>query len=156
MAPTASGTSEKNCNLSAQVYLWNLKTRQGEVFGSDAGFTLPNGAVRSPDVTWIQNPKFENISLDVSFPLVVPDFVIELKSKTDSISTVQEKMIEYEDNGVRLSWLINLENNEVEIYRLGQEVEILESPRTLSGEDVLSGFSLDLSEILKLPIEKEG
>jgi len=78
---------------------------------------LPNGAVRSPDVTWIQNPKFENIPLDVSFPLVVPDFVIELKSKTDSISTVQEKMIEYEDNGVRLSWLINLENNEVEIYR---------------------------------------
>jgi len=152
MAPTALETEWKNMSLSAQVYVWNLKTRQGEVFGSSGGFTLPNGAIKSPDVMWIQNSKFENISLEETFPVVVPDFVIELRSKSDVLSDVRKKMIEYRENGVRLGWLINPQKNEVEIYRLGQEVEILESPRMLSGEDVLSGLVVDLSKILRLPI----
>ncbi len=155
MAPTASGTSEKNMSLSVQVYFWNLKTKQGIVFGPDGGFTLPNGAIKSPDVTWIQHSKLENISKNDTFYSVVPDFVIELRSKSDTLSDVRDKMVEYRENGVSLGWLINPQKNEVEIYRLGQEVEILESPRTLSGEDVLLGFSLDLSEILRLPIEED-
>ncbi len=149
MPPAGWESSERNMDLSAQVYYWNLKTKQGKVFDSSGGFTFPSGAVRSPDVTWIQNSKFINISPNVVFPLLVPDFVIELRSKTDSLKTLQAKMIEYRSNGVRLGWLINPQANEVEIYRLGQEVEVLQSPTSLSGEDVLTGFILDLRSILK-------
>jgi len=151
MTPAALESSGKNFDLAAQVAYWNLKTKQGRGFDSSGGFTLPSGAVKSPDVTWIQNSKLANLSFDVTFPIVVPDFVIELRSKTDNLKTLQAKMLEYQANGVRLGWLINPQNNEVEIYRLGQEVEVLQSPRTLSGEDVLAGFILDLSSIFDFP-----
>ena len=151
MTPAALESSGKNFDLAAQVAYWNLKTKQGRGFDSSGGFTLPSGAVKSPDVTWIQNSKLANLSFDVTFPIVVPDFVIELRSKTDNLKTLQAKMLEYQANGVRLGWLINPKNNEVEIYRLGQEVEVLQSPRTLSGEDVLAGFILDLSSIFDFP-----
>ncbi len=151
MTPAALESSGKNFDLAAQVAYWNLKTKQGRGFDSSGGFTLPSGAVKSPDVTWIQNSKLVNLSFDVTFPIVVPDFVIELRSKTDNLKTLQAKMLEYQANGVRLGWLINSQNNEVEIYRLGQEVEVLQSPRTLSGEDVLAGFILDLSSIFDFP-----
>ncbi len=151
MTPAALESSGKNFDLAAQVAYWNLKTKQGRGFDSSGGFTLPSGAVKSPDVTWIQNSKLVNLSFDVTFPIVVPDFVIELRSKTDNLKTLQAKMLEYQANGVRLGWLINPQNNEVEIYRLGQEVEVLQSPRTLSGEDVLAGFILDLSSIFDFP-----
>ncbi|MCY7338107.1 MAG: Uma2 family endonuclease [Chamaesiphon sp.] len=147
MAPAGLESSGRNFSLAFQVAKWIESTQLGKGFDSSGGFTLPSGAVRSPDVTWIENSKAENISFDDTFPLLVPDFVIELRSKTDSLKTLQAKMVEYRTNGVRLGWLINPQKQQVEIYRLGQEVEVLQSPTSLSGEDVLSGFVLDLSTI---------
>jgi Uma2 family endonuclease len=147
MVPVGLGSSEKNGDLTADIIIWNRKTNLGRVFDSSGGFTLPTGAIRSADVMWISNAKAEAISFEVTFPILVPDFVIELKSKSDSLKALQEKMVEYCTNGVRLGWLINPQQQQVEIYRLGQEKEILQSPITLSGEDVLPGFVLELSKI---------
>jgi Uma2 family endonuclease len=147
MAPAGWQSSKQNSKLNSRVDVWNEQVGLGEVFDSSGGFTLPNGAVRSPDVTWIEKSKLEGISPDIAFPEVVPDFVIELRSKSDSLKTLREKMAEYRSNGVRLGWLINPQQQQVEIYRLGQEVEVLQSPTMLSGEDVLPGFTLDLGLI---------
>ena len=147
MAPAALESSENNSELTRQVANWNYRFKLGRIFDSSGGFTLPSGAVRSPDVTWISHSKLNTISLKVTFPIVVPDFVIELRSRTDRLKTLQEKMLEYQENGVLLGWLINPQDREVEIYRLGQDVEILKSPSELSGEDVLPNFILDLTTI---------
>lgn len=98
MVPAEWETSKRNGDLTTQVSNWNQQTRQGEVFDSSGGFTLPSGAIRSPDVTWIETSKLANISTDVAFPLVVPDFVIELRSKTDNLKMLQAKMLEYRTN----------------------------------------------------------
>ena len=147
MAPTGWESSEKNGDLFGEVWTWNRQTKIGQAFDSSGGFTLPNGEVRSPDVTWIDSSKLVDIPAGVAFPEVVPDFVIELRSKTDSLKTLQAKMEEYRANGVRRGWLIDPQKQQVEIYRLGQEVEVLQSPTVLSGEDVLSGFVLDATSI---------
>ena len=147
MAPAGYESSRKNGDLYYQVATWSRSNQSGEVFESSGGFTFPSGAVRSPDVTWIEKSKLTNIAPDTAFPLVVPDFVIELRSKTDSLKILQAKMLEYRTNGVQLGWLIDPQNQRVEIYRLDGDVEVLESPITLSGEDVLSGFVLDLTPI---------
>ena len=147
MAPAGYESSKQNFKLAARVFIWNENTKLGEGFDSSGGFTLPSGAVRSPDVTWIENSKLVGISADVAFPNVVPDFVIELRSKSDSLTTLQAKMLEYRTNGVRLGWLIDPQQKQVELYRLGQEVEVLKFPTTINGEDVLPGFVLDLSTI---------
>jgi len=147
MVPVALESSEKNGDLFGEVWAWNRQTRSGRAFDSSGGFTLPNGAIRSPDVTWIGKPKADEIPRGITFPELVPDFVIELRSKSDSLKTLREKMEEYRSNGVRLGSLINPQQHQVEIYRLGQEVEILESPTVLSGEDVLPGFILNLGSI---------
>jgi Uma2 family endonuclease len=156
MAPAGWESSEKNSDLTAQVNIWNRQTKLGKVFDSSGGFTLPSGAVRSPDVTWIEKSKFEGVSAKIAFPQIVPDFVIELRfssgeatpTMTDSLATLQAKMLEDRANGVRLGWSINPQQQQVEVYRLGQSVEILQSPLTLDGEDVLVGCSIDLSAIL--------
>jgi Uma2 family endonuclease len=148
MAPASWESSEKNLDLATDVNNWNRQTRIGRAFDSSGGFTLPNGAVKSPDVTWIEKSKLVDIPSGTAFPRVIPDFVIELRSKDDSLKTLREKMEEYRDNGVRLGWLINPQKRQVEIYRPGQDVEILEAPETLSGEDVLPGFVLDMRSIL--------
>jgi Uma2 family endonuclease len=147
MAPAGWESSRRNSKLNSRVEVWNERTDLGEVFDSSGGFTLPNGAVKSPDVTWIERSKLANVPAGVAFPEVVPDFVIELRSKTDNLKTLQAKMEEYRANGVRLGWLIDPQQQQVEIYRLGRNVEILQSPTSLSGEDVLAGFTLDLSSI---------
>jgi Uma2 family endonuclease len=147
MVPAGWESSKRNLNLASQIFNWNERTQSGEAFDSSGGFTLPNGAVLSPDVTWIEKSKFANVSAKVAFPAIVPDFVIELRSMTDSLQTLQAKMLEYQANGVRLGWLINPQQQQVEIYRLGQVVEILQSPDTLDGEDVLVDFRLELSAI---------
>jgi Uma2 family endonuclease len=147
MAPAGWESSERNGDLTAQVIIWNRRSKLGRVFDSSGGFTLPSGAVRSPDVTWISNAKVANLSPKVSFPRVVPDFAIELRSKTDRLKTLQEKMLEYQENGMQLGWLINPQDQEVEIYRIGKDVEVLKSPSELSGEDVLPNFILDLTTI---------
>jgi Uma2 family endonuclease len=147
MAPAGWESSKRNSKLNSQVEVWNERIDLGEVFDSSGGFTLPNGAVRSPDVTWISKSKLEGISPDIAFPEVVPDFAIELRSKTDSLKTLREKMEEYRSNGVRLGLLIDPQTKQVEIYRLEREPEILESPVSIDCSEVMPGFMLDLARI---------
>jgi Uma2 family endonuclease len=147
MAPAGWESSKRNMNLGVQVFLWNEKTKLGEVFDSSGGFTLLSGAIRSPDVTWIEKSKLENISTNVAFPRLVPDFAIELRSKTDSLKNLQEKMVEYIDNGVRLGLLIDPQNQQVEIYRIGQDIEILRSPKSIVCKEISPELILDLTTI---------
>jgi Uma2 family endonuclease len=147
MVPVALESSEMNGDLFGEVWAWNRQTKLGRAFDSSGGFTLPNGAVRSPDVTWIGRPRADQISPGVTFPELIPDFVIELRSKSDSLTTLQVKMAEYRSNGVRLSLLINPKNQQVEIYRPGQEPAILDSPISIDCNEVMPGFILSLSEI---------
>jgi Uma2 family endonuclease len=148
MAPAGWESSEKNSDLTTDVNLWNRQAKLGRAFDSSGGFTLPNGAVRSPDVTWIEKSKLLNVPAGVKFPQVIPDFVIELRSDTDRMPKLREKMEEYRAAGVRLGWLIDPQKQQVEIYRSSsQEAEVLQSPTILDGEDVLPGFTLDLSSI---------
>jgi Uma2 family endonuclease len=150
MSPTGSETSENNFSLYLALGNWNLKTKLGHCFESNGGFTLPNGAVRVPDMSWIRNDRYEALSKKqrTKFAPICPDFVMELMSPTDELRVVQAKMVEYIENGARLGWLINPKTKQVEIYRpsqeSGYEKELLEMPQTLSGEDVLPGFELDL------------
>jgi Uma2 family endonuclease len=147
MVPAGWESSKRNSKLNSRVEVWNEQTDLGEVFDSSGGFTLPNRAVRSPDVTWIEKSKLEGISSDIAFPEVIPDFVIELRSKTDSLKTLQEKMQEYQSNGVRLGLLINPKDQQVEIYRPGQETSVLDSPGSIDCNEVMPGFTLDMSKI---------
>jgi Uma2 family endonuclease len=130
------------------MYVWNEQTHLGEAFDSSGGFVLPNGAQRSPDVAWVEKSRIEALNPDPDkFLPLAPDFLIELRSASDSLSKLQEKMQEYLENGVRLGWLIDPQHQRVEIYRIDKETEILQSPIQLSGEDVLPGFVLDLTNI---------
>jgi Uma2 family endonuclease len=147
MVPAGWESSKRNSKLNSRVEVWNEQVDLGEVFDSSGGFTLPNGAVRSPDVTWIEKSKLECISSDIAFPEVIPDFVIELRSKTDSLKTLQEKMQEYRSNGVRLGLLINPKDQQVEIYRPGQEPSVLDAPVSIDCNEVMPGFVLDMSKI---------
>ena len=149
MPPTGGETSKFNSEVNLDLGLWNRQTKLGITFDSSGGFKLPNGADRSPDTAWIPLAKWESLTPEQQekFPPICPDFVIELRSPSDSLKPLQEKMQEYMENGTRLGWLINRKNRQVEIYRQGREKEILENPTTLSGEDVLPGFVLNLSLI---------
>ncbi|MEG4998090.1 Uma2 family endonuclease [Microcoleus sp. B4-D4] len=150
MPPTGSETSKRNIDLSYQLRAWSRQNNLGVAFDSSGGFKLPNGADRSPDASWVKKERWDALTPEQkdSFAPLCPDFVVELRSKTDSLKKLQEKMQEYIDNGARLGWLIDRQNRRVEIYRPGQDVEILQNPATVSGEDVLPGFVLDLAEIM--------
>jgi Uma2 family endonuclease len=149
MPPTGGETGRRNSNLIIDIGIWNRKTRLGQVFDSSTCFKLPNGADRSPDVSWIQQTRWDTLTPEQKekFPPICPDFMIELMSPSDTLKVVRAKMQEYMDNGATLGWLINLKDRQVEIYRANQEVEILQSPTSLSGETVLPGFILDLGSI---------
>jgi Uma2 family endonuclease len=156
MPPTGGETGKRNINIATDVVIWNRQTGLGEAFDSSTGydFTAVGGRNPSPDVSWIlfqrgsANDKSRLEGIDISgFIPVVPDFVIELRSKSDLLKDVRAKMEEYRRVGVRLGWLINPQQRQVEIYRLGREVEVLQSPTSLSGEDVLPRFTLDLNSI---------
>ena len=146
MAPTGWGTGNKNAEISGQLWAWNRQIGLGKVFDSSTGFRLPHGTDRSPDASWVSKGRLEALNADPAMFLpLAPDFVVELRSQSDTLQPLQTKMQEYIENGVRLGWLIDPNNQQVEIYRPGQAVEILESPVSLSGEEVLPGFSLDLN-----------
>jgi Uma2 family endonuclease len=149
MAPVGGESGGREWKLGGQLFVWNEATQLGEAFSSSTVFKLPKGSQRSPDLAWIENSRWNALTPEQrqKFPPIAPDFVIELRSETDSLSDLQAKMREYQDNGVRLGWLINPKGQTVEIYRLGQDIEILQSPCSLSGEDVLPGFTLNLSKI---------
>ncbi|MEH2331059.1 Uma2 family endonuclease [Nostoc sp.] len=149
MPPTGGETGNRNGRLNQQLFNWSDTDLTGIAFDSSTCFKLPNGADRSPDASWIKLERWDALTEEEKqkFPPICPDFVIELLSPSDSLKVAQEKMREYIDNGVRLGWLINRKSWQVEIYRQNQEVEVLESPVTLSGEDVLQGFILSLEAI---------
>ncbi|WP_449418650.1 Uma2 family endonuclease [Phormidium nigroviride] len=149
MPPTGGETGKYNAGITADFVIWNRQTKLGEVFDSSTCFKFPNGADRSPDVSWIKQERWDALTPQQKekFPPIAPDFVLELMSPTDNLKETQSKLQEYIDNGVRLGWLINRKTRRVEIYRQGQDVEVLQSPTELSGEDVLPGFVLNLQTI---------
>lgn len=147
MSPTGGETGNRNAELIAEFSFWNRQKQQGKVFDSSTGFKLPNGAIRSPDVAWIKQERWDSLSEEErrKFPCLAPDFVLELRSETDSLSNLQAKLEEYIENRVRLGWLINPVEKQVEIYRPHQGKEVLDNPKTVSEEDVLEDFILALS-----------
>jgi Uma2 family endonuclease len=153
MSPTGGTAGRKNSRLTQKLRNWADQNGKGEVFDSSTVFVLPSGARRSPDVSWIELERWNQLTpaQQDGFPPLAPDFVIELVSPSDLKSQrykdLQAKMQEYLDNGVKLGWLIEPSAKTVEIYRIDRPVEILNNPQTLSGEDILPGFILDLTEI---------
>jgi len=146
MVPEGSDTGMRSSGINGYLWLWNQSKQLGYTFGSSTGFILPNGAMRSPDTSWILKARWDALTPEQQskFAPICPDFVIELMSRTDSLPTVQAKMQEYQDNGARLGWMINRRDRQVEIYRIGQPVEILHLPTSISGETVLPEFVLNL------------
>jgi len=146
MPPVGAISGNRESDLNADLVIWNRQTKLGKVFSSSTIFTLPKGGKRSPDVAWIANERWEALPREEQekFARICPDFVIKLRSRTDSLSQLQAKMQEYLDSGLRLGWLIDPISQQVAIYRQNQEVEIVSLPTTLSGEDVLPGFTLEL------------
>jgi Uma2 family endonuclease len=149
MPPTGGESGRKESKLITRLTNWNEQTELGETFSSSTAFILPNGAERSPDAAWVERSRWDALTAEQreKFPPLAPDFVIELRSNSDSLPKLQQKMQEYRENGVRLGWLINPQARQVEIYREGRDVEVLANPTTISGEDVLPGFVLDLRSL---------
>ena len=149
MPPTGSESGRKNSKLLVRIGIWNEQKKLGELFDSSTGFKLSNGATKSPDVSWIESGRWNSIPKELrrKFAPIDPDFVIELMSPTDDKIELQQKMIEYMNCGVKLGWLICPDEKQVEIYRNGQEKEILNNPQSLSGENILPQLTVDLSEI---------
>ncbi len=149
--PTGGETGYRNSKISYFLVKWvEEQGGSGIPFDSSTGFRLPNGADRSPDVSWIERERWESLTpqQQKGFVPLCPDFALELRSESDSLPKLQAKMREYINNGTRLGWLIDPQNRRVEIYRPGRDVEVLENPSNLSGEDVLPGFTLDLRRVL--------
>ncbi len=153
MPPVHSDTGSKELDVAAQLRNWSRSDGSGIAFGPSAGFTLPNGAVRSPDASWILKSRLAELTSDQKsgFARICPDFIIELRSSTDSLQRLQSKMDEYMENGARLGLLIDPQKNRVYVYRTNSEMEILENPETVSGEPELAGFTLELADIWGQP-----
>ena len=148
--PTGSESGRHNFRILGQLFGWcDQHPELGEGFDSSAGFQLPNGAIRSPDAAWVKRDRWEALTQaeKEGFAPLCPDFVIELRSKTDSLPMLQDKMQEYVNNGMRLGWLIDRQSKRVEIYRVGREVEMIEKPEALTGEEVLPEFVLFLERV---------
>jgi Uma2 family endonuclease len=149
MPPTGSDTGNRNFDIAVELGIWNKQTKLGKGFDSSTGFKLSNGKNVSPDVAWIKKERWHSLTPEQQnkFAPIAPDFVIELRSASDNLKLLQEKMPEYIANGVKLAWLIDRKQRKVFIYRPNCAVEELDNPQTLNGEDILPGFVLDLSEI---------
>ncbi|WP_414545698.1 Uma2 family endonuclease [Nostoc sp. CCY0012] len=147
MPPVGGESGNREADLIIDLGIWNRQTKLGYTFSSSTIFKLPNGADRSPDAAWIKCERWEALTPEQKrkFPPIAPDFVMELRSATDDLATLRQKMQEYMDAGVNLGWLINPQQQQVEIYRSGKNVEVQDLPTVLSGENVLPGFSLILS-----------
>ena len=149
MPPTFIDTGNRNFKVVVQFGNWAIQDGRGEGFDSSTGFTLPNGAIRSPDASWVLRSRLDALTEEErkGFGHICPDFVIEIRSASDRLSTLQAKMQEYIDNGARLGWMIDPIGRRVYVYRPGVAVEVLDAPQTLSGEPELAGFTLDLRAI---------
>lgn len=148
MPLTGGETGNRNIKIAFQLEAWTRQNDLGIAFDSSTAFKLPNGAERSPDASWVRRQRWDSLSVEQKrkFPPLCPDFVVELRSETDSLKTLQDKMQEYMKNGTRLGWSIDPKTQQVEVYCLGREVEIVKSIE-ISGEDVLPGFMLNLKQI---------
>ena len=149
MPPTGSETGNYNSELIANFVIWNRQSQLGKVFDSSTGFRLPNGAIRSPDVAWIAQERWAQLSPEQrrTFAPICPDFVVELVPPTDDVNALEAKMQEYIENGCRLGWLVNPQKLQVTVYRPQMAPEIISFDVPLTGEDVLPGFTLDLRQI---------
>jgi len=149
MAPTGGKTGRRNAKLTVAFGVWAEKDGTGQVFDSSTLFTLPNTAKRSPDVAWVRNDRWNALSPKEQdeFPPLCPDFVVELRSRTDSLTTLKEKMEEYISNGAELGWLLDPSERRVHVYRAGANPELLEDPQEVSGEPLLKGFVLDVQAL---------
>jgi Uma2 family endonuclease len=148
--PTGWETGRRNRSLTGQLDRWYEENEDlGEAFDSSTGFILPNGATRSPDASWVSRERWQALPPEQkgTFAHICPDFVVELRSSSDTLKSGQDKMREYIDNGAILGWLIDPQQRRVEIYRAGKDVEVLENPAELSGEAVLPGFVLNLRRV---------
>lgn len=145
--PVGGEGGSREADLIGDLVFWNRRTQMGKVFSSSTCFKLPNGANRSPDAAWIAKGRWNRLTLEQQqkFPPICPDFAIELRSQSDALEPLQQKMQEYIDNGLRLGWLINPQDRIVEIYRTNQLAQVLQNPTQVDGEDVLPGFVFDIS-----------
>jgi len=149
MPPTGSETGRLNFNLTSQLAAWFSQLGAGVCFNSNAGFTLPNGAIRSPDVAWIKSERWDSLTEQQKkkFAPICPDFVVELRSPSDNLTPIYLKMFEYIENGTYLGWLIDPVKRQVYVYRPDHEVITLNNPETVSADPVLPGFTLNLTEL---------
>ena len=149
MAPTGGTTGVRNADITTQITIWAKKDRTGISLDSSTMFCLPNGAKRSPDAAWVRRERWDALSEKEreSFVPLCPDFVLELRSATDSLSALQEKMQEYMANGAQFGLLLDPKSKQAYVYRPNQTVERLDNPQTIAGDPVLPGFVLDLKDI---------
>lgn len=149
VAPTLPYTGKQNSDINYFLSDWARKDKSGIAFDSSSLFTFPNGAKRAPDAAWLRKEKWDALSESEKqkFSRLVPDFVVELRSGSDTLKTIKDKMAEYISNGVRLGWLIDPKKRQVHVYREDGSVEVLKDPETISGENVLPGFALNIREI---------
>lgn len=150
MPPVGGESGNREADLIIDLGIWNRQTGLGYTFSSSTVFKLPNGANRSPDAAWIEKERWEALTPEQrrKFPPIAPDFVVELRSATDDLQMLRNKMREYIEAGVKLGWLINPQQQQVEIYRPGVDIEVRNLPTELSGENLLPGFILSLSSYL--------
>jgi Uma2 family endonuclease len=146
MPPVGGESGNREAEFIIDLGIWNRQTGLGYTFSSSTIFKLPNGSDRSPDAAWIKKERYSALTPEQKrkFPPIAPDFVIELRSATDDLKTLRQKMQEYIDAGVKLGWLINPQQQQIEIYRLGKDAELRNLPTELLGEEILPGFSLSL------------
>lgn len=146
MSPVGGDSGCREADYITDLNIWNRQTKLGKVFSSSTLFKLPGGSDRSPDAAWVELSRWQALTPEQRkrFPPIAPDFVIELRSRTDDLATLQAKMQEYLDSGVRLGWLFNPQDQQVEVYRQGHDKEVKSLPVQLSGEAVLPGFILQV------------
>lgn len=149
MPPTGGETGERNFNLTGSFHPWVKVNEAGLGFDSSTAFTLPNGAVRSPDFSWIKRERWEALPIEDrrKFAHICPDFVVELRSPSDALKDLQEKMEEYIANGARMGWLIDPQEKKVHVYSAQASVKCFDDPQQVSGDPVLPGFVLEMKEI---------
>ena len=149
MPPAFSDTGNRNFNIAVQLGVWADQDGTGEAFDSSTGFTLPNGAIRSPDASWIKSDHWNALTYKqkASFAPICPDFVIELRSASDTLKSLQNKMQEYIENGAMLGFLIDRKNSTVQVYRPARSPEILSNPKSVGGDPELPGFVLQMAKI---------
>jgi Uma2 family endonuclease len=149
MSPTGTGTGRTNSELNLQLALWARETNSGATFDSNAGFTLPDGSMRSPDAAWIAWPRWNALTKEEQdgFAPICPEFVIELRSPSDSLSELQAKMRLWVANGAEVAWLVDPSRKTVEVYRPGREAEVLEGGSAVEGDGPVAGFVLELGRV---------